>query len=145
MSDIILAYCISTTIFIILLLFMPHLRRIQQHYLAIANIIAAILMVINIYYFVTVFEIHVAMIPAMFALLTLLRKLRRSIYFSILLIGIYGGFVLRGIIFLSYVRYIKEVNISMPYYYIPGYTVLPFYCIAYFAICYFMAIKISIK
>lgn len=141
--EITLAYCISTTIFLIALLFSPPFRSIKRRYLSVANALAGIVMIVNIVWFISVFEMHIAMIPAVFALLTLLRKLRRSVIFSILLIGCYGGFSLREIIFLSYIRYYKRVNIDMPGHYSPDYFILPVFCIIYFVGCYFIATKLK--
>lgn len=156
-----LAYGISTPCFLVMAVFNSHLRKIRPRYLSTANIIAALaafLMVIYLafdlrkawqmvadhhfykYRIASFLQIIIILLAA--CLLTLSRKLRRNVLFTLILVAIYLICIFREAIYIFLTGFSRDYLPSgWAYYRSPFDLYILVYAAVYLAICYFIAAK----
>lgn len=149
-------YIIATLCFLILSLFLPRLRQMRPAYLSTANIIVGVLIAISviwhlIYLFSTepfyryraVDHLKFSIVPIIFACLTILPSMRRSIIFSILLVMVNAAFIFRERIYVFITRFFPDYLPSSWSYDKPfdiRSLVFPITC---FAICYLIFTRLK--
>ncbi len=153
-----LAYSISTPCFLVMAVFNSHLRKIRPRYLSTANIIAALTAFLTIillafdlrkacqmvaahnFNYTDFLRITIFLLSA--CLLTLFRKLRRSIFFTLVLVAIYLICIFREAIYIFLTGFSKDYLPSGWAYYRSPFDLYIFvYAAVYLAICYFIAAK----
>ncbi|UPK71024.1 hypothetical protein [Chitinophaga filiformis] len=154
LATLLLAYCISSLCFLLMSGFNRHLRKIRPRYLSTANIIVAlagILMLVflaidlrkapahsaNTTSLVPIGALHLAA-----GLLTFFPKLRRSVFFTLMLIAVYTFCLFREAIYVFFTSFSRDyLPSSWSYYRSASDLYILVYAAVYLAICYFIAAK----
>ncbi|WP_089834228.1 hypothetical protein [Chitinophaga filiformis] len=156
-----LAYGISTPCFLVMAVFNSHLRKIRPRYLSTANIIAAlaallmiILLVIDLrnarrinaddsfYQYRSATILPIILFLSAACLLTLSRKLRRNVLFTLVLIAIYCICIFKDAVYVFFTGFSRDYLPSSWSYYYSAYDLyILIYAAVYLAICYFIAAK----
>ncbi|PSL19568.1 hypothetical protein [Chitinophaga ginsengisoli] len=148
-----LAYGISTPCFLVMAVFNSHLRKMRPRYLSTANIIAALAAFLMIVFLVTDLRntwqlnhsagsLPFILFLSAACLLTLSRKLRRSVLFTLILIAIYAICIFREAIYIFFTGFSRDYLPSgWAHYYSTADLYIFVYAAVYLAICYFIAAK----
>jgi hypothetical protein len=147
-----LAYSISTLCFLIMAVFNSHLRKMKLRYLSTANIIAALAAFLMIVYLLinlskarqidNTGSLQIILFLLVAFLLTLSRKLRRNVLFTLLLVAIYCICIFKEAIYVFFTGHSgNHQPSSWAYYYSTSDLYILVYAAVYLAICYFIAAK----
>lgn len=154
LATLLLAYCISSLCFLLMSGINRHLRKMRTRYLSTANIVAALAGILMLVFLVidlrkapahsanTTSLVQTGVLQLAACLLTFSSKLRRSIFFTLILIAVHAFCLFREALYVFFTSFSGDyLPSSWSYYYSASDLYILVYAAVYLAICYFIAAK----